>query len=51
MTKQLSALAIIERARNMAYELYMNREGLEEDGERLSDLHNVLSAPPVGTQE
>ena len=38
---------VIERARNMAYELYVNREGLEEDGERLSDLHNVLSDPPV----
>ena len=35
--------AIIERARQLAWDLYGDRTGLEEDGERIAEIHNLLS--------
>ena len=34
----------IEGAQKLAWDLYLDREGLEQDGERLSDIHNLLAA-------
>lgn len=34
---------IIERARQLAWDLYQDRTGLEEDGERIAEIHNLLS--------